>query len=95
MYYEEKIIDGILHWRNSPDAEFTACTVEELTRKHYLIEQELLDLRKEIKMWEGNKKADELTIIGLQKEKELLEQCVRILGKLIRAMQTRGGRTQE
>ena len=33
MYYEEKIIDGILHYRLSPSAEFKPCTLESLTDK--------------------------------------------------------------
>jgi hypothetical protein len=33
MYYEEKIIDGILHYRTSPKAEFKPYTLESLTYK--------------------------------------------------------------
>lgn len=32
MFLEEKVINGILHWRGHPDHEFVAYTAEELTR---------------------------------------------------------------
>lgn len=32
MFYEEKIIDGVLHWRVTPDGEWIQFTVQELTR---------------------------------------------------------------
>ena len=31
MYFEEQMIDGILQHRNTPDGEFTAHTVKELS----------------------------------------------------------------
>jgi hypothetical protein len=31
MYYEEKMINGILHWRNDPDGKWTAYTSKELS----------------------------------------------------------------
>lgn len=34
MYYEEKIIDGVLHWRNDPDNEFKLYTLEELSQRY-------------------------------------------------------------
>lgn len=33
MYYEEKIINGILHWRGTPDGEFIAYSAEAITNK--------------------------------------------------------------
>lgn len=33
MYYEEKIIDGVLHYRNLPDAEWKEMSKEKLTQK--------------------------------------------------------------
>ncbi len=39
MYYEESVIDGVLHWRGTPDGAFEPRTAKELT-------QLLLDLRK-------------------------------------------------
>lgn len=33
MYYDEKMIDGILHWRGTPNGEWRPLTVEMLTRK--------------------------------------------------------------
>ena len=40
MFYEEKIIDGILHWRIDPDDEFKAYTLKELSER-YVSNQEL------------------------------------------------------
>lgn len=33
MYHEEKIIDGVLHHRNHPQAQWKAYTIEQLTNK--------------------------------------------------------------
>ena len=33
MYYEEKVIDGVLCCRGAPDGEFTPLSAEELTDK--------------------------------------------------------------
>lgn len=33
MYWEEKVIEGILNWRAHPDANFKPYTPEELTEK--------------------------------------------------------------
>lgn len=33
MYYEEKLIGGVLHYRTHPDGEFQAFTLEELSSK--------------------------------------------------------------
>ncbi len=30
MYYEESIIDGVLHWRGTPDGEWRSFTPEQL-----------------------------------------------------------------
>jgi len=40
MFYEEKIIDGILHWRSDPDDEFKPYTLKELSER-YVSNQEL------------------------------------------------------
>lgn len=34
MYYEEKLIDGVLHWRNDLDSEFKPYTLEELSQRY-------------------------------------------------------------
>ncbi len=34
MYYEEKIINGALYWRNDPDNEFKPYTLEELSQRY-------------------------------------------------------------
>lgn len=31
MYYEEKLIDGVLHWRGTPDGEWQLMSQERLT----------------------------------------------------------------
>lgn len=31
MYYEEKLIDGVLHWRSAPDGEWRPMSQERLT----------------------------------------------------------------
>lgn len=31
MYYEEKLIDGVLHWRGTPDGEWQPMSPEKLT----------------------------------------------------------------
>lgn len=31
MFYEEKVIDGVLHYRTSPDGDWRAKTAEQLT----------------------------------------------------------------
>jgi hypothetical protein len=33
MYHEEKIINGILHWRNTPNGEWIAYTAEQLSAR--------------------------------------------------------------
>ena len=37
MYYEEKVIEGVLHWRGSPDGEWTPISAEQLTT--YLVKE--------------------------------------------------------
>ena len=34
MYYEEKMINGVMHWRGSPDGEFTPFTIEEISERY-------------------------------------------------------------
>ena len=31
MFHQEKVIDGVLHWRGTPDGEFKRYTDEQLT----------------------------------------------------------------
>lgn len=31
MYYEEKVVDGVLCWRSQPDGEWTVYTAQQLT----------------------------------------------------------------
>jgi len=34
MYYEEKMINGVMHYRSHPDDEFTPYTLEELSKRY-------------------------------------------------------------
>jgi len=34
MYYEERLIDGVMHWRNDPNDEFTVYTIQELSVRY-------------------------------------------------------------
>ncbi len=34
MYFEEKMIDGIMHYRTDPDREFTPYDIKELSRRY-------------------------------------------------------------
>lgn len=43
MYYEEKLINGILNWRNDPDKEFVPYSLAELSSRYVA----LVDLRTE------------------------------------------------
>ncbi|MDH4186826.1 MAG: hypothetical protein OEV08_07505 [Nitrospira sp.] len=33
MYYEERIVDGVLCWRGAPDDQWTPCTPKEITAR--------------------------------------------------------------
>lgn len=45
MFYEERVIDGILHCRTSPDREFEPMSQFALTQKIERMEIELFQLR--------------------------------------------------
>jgi len=38
MYHEEKIVDGVLHWRHSPDGDWVPYSIEELS--HRLVQEQ-------------------------------------------------------
>jgi hypothetical protein len=42
VYYEERVIDGVLHWRNTPDGEWTAYTAAQLTDRLIRLTAEVL-----------------------------------------------------
>lgn len=46
MYYEEQVIDGILHWRSTPDGKWEAFTAGQLTRKLMAAWEQLAKLAK-------------------------------------------------
>ncbi len=49
MYYEEKMIDGILCWRNKPDGVFKPCTLEELSAEVVGLREKKEILRNKVK----------------------------------------------
>lgn len=49
MYYEEQIIDGILSYRHSPNAEFTPFTAKELSQRVVQLKSEIKRLTVDIK----------------------------------------------
>jgi hypothetical protein len=40
MYYEEKLVNGVLCWRNTPNGEWNAFDVREMTRKYLVLKDE-------------------------------------------------------
>ena len=34
MYYEEKMIDNVLHWRNSPEGEWQRCDIQDVSVRY-------------------------------------------------------------
>lgn len=47
MYYEEKVVDGILHYRTHPDVEFIPFSIEALTNKYLMAKEEIEYLRRQ------------------------------------------------
>jgi hypothetical protein len=43
MYFEEKVVDGVLHWRNTPDGTWHAYTAMELTGRLAVTVKELYE----------------------------------------------------
>ena len=37
MYYEERILDGVMCWRSRPDAVFVPYSIEELSARYDLL----------------------------------------------------------
>lgn len=48
MYYEEKVIDGVLHWRLTPTDEFKPFTAEELTDRVIKLQGKMEAARREL-----------------------------------------------
>ena len=44
MYYEEKIIDGIMHYRTNPKGQWKAYTIQELSNRYADMNKEFEDL---------------------------------------------------
>lgn len=41
MYYEESVINGVLHFRGTPDGEWIECGKESLTEKYMAAKRRL------------------------------------------------------
>jgi len=39
MYYDEQVIEGILHWRSTPDGKWRKFTLRQLTERLVWMEQ--------------------------------------------------------
>ena len=63
MYYEEKVIDGILCWRNSPNGEWNQFTLEALTTAYRALSSRENDLGKTL-MDYGNRLAKIQAIVN-------------------------------
>ena len=50
MYHEEKIIDGVLHWRNHPHGDFHPYTAEELTMRLTVAKRDLQEIKAKLEM---------------------------------------------
>lgn len=53
MFYEEKVISGILHWRSTPEGEWTAKTAEQLSEKIIEKDVQIQNLLRKIEMLEN------------------------------------------
>ena len=53
MYYEEKVIDGVLCWRGSPDGEWSRKTTEQLTQMLIDTKRQLARYKRAIDTCEG------------------------------------------
>ena len=41
MFHEEKLISGVLHWRNTPDGKWIARTPEQLSQRVIELERQI------------------------------------------------------
>ena len=41
MYYAEKVINGVLHYKLTPSASWKACTLEHLTQKVLELQEQI------------------------------------------------------
>jgi hypothetical protein len=54
MYYEEKIIDGILYWRGSPNEQFREFSKRELCQKIIKLKTVISELEAELENCDYN-----------------------------------------
>jgi hypothetical protein len=71
MYYEEAVIDGVLHWRGIPAGPWLKVTPENLTAKYLRAQSRIEELERAASgnsmidqmfngsLWEGNGKRNE------------------------------------
>jgi hypothetical protein len=48
MFYEEKMINGVLCYRNSPNEEFVAYKLSELSQRYFALQKHCEDLTEKI-----------------------------------------------
>ena len=48
MYYEEKMIDVVMHWRGSPDGDFTPYTLRQLSTRYEALKQAQQQSKQEV-----------------------------------------------
>jgi len=58
MYYEEKMIDGVLHWRGTPDGEWTPVSSQELSKRLALAHADREAMRKVLQNAPTGKKGE-------------------------------------
>lgn len=54
MYYEEKVVDGVLCWRSKPDGAWTQFTAQELTVQVVQTKQAALALMARVELAEDD-----------------------------------------
>ena len=45
MYYEEKIINGVLMYRNTPKGDWQQCSIEKMSTRLVALQNEVIDLK--------------------------------------------------
>lgn len=67
MYNEEKVINGVLHYRKTPDGKFAMCTPEAITERYEQLKREHNRLSGQCRLFENrlmaiNRAATDFTI---------------------------------
>jgi len=53
MYYAEKMINGILHYKNTPNGEWKPKSIESLSDRVVKAEKKVQELERQLKEWEN------------------------------------------